>query len=156
MGASTLGVSPDSSLACMLELAKFILPLFQLATKHLRKCWMPKVYQWMVQELCNDAATRPQSLVVELQLITSVEVTQVLRTFNAWDLPYTELLNPEHQTIHGMFEHWAKHTPDAPSLTFGVCDSVPTFIRAGHISHAGAYPYSAAEFHPSLICLGFW
>ena len=140
MGASTLGVSADSSLACMLALTKFVLPLFQLATKHLRKFWMPKVYQWMLQELCNDAATRPQSLVVELQLITSVEVTQVLRTFNAWDLPYTELLNPEHQTIHGMFEHWAKHTPDAPSLTFGVGDpcSVLAFIAAGHTSHVVA------------------
>ena len=119
------------------------------------------MYQWILQELCNDAATRPQSLVVELQLITSLEVTQVLRTFNAWDLPYTELLNPEHQTIHGMFEHWAKHTPDAPSLTFGVGDpcsggDVLTVIRAGHISHAGAYPKSAAGPHPSQICLSLW
>ena len=116
------------------------------------------MYQWMLQELCNDAATRPQSLVVELQLITSLEVTQVLRTFNAWDLLYTGLLNPEHQTIHGMFEHWAKHTPDAPSLTFGVGNpcSVLTIIRAGHISHVVAYSKSAAGPHPSQICLGPW
>ena len=44
----------------------------------------------------------------------------MLKTFNAWDLPYTELLNPERQTIHGMFEHWAQHTSEAPALTFGV------------------------------------
>ena len=108
------------------------------------------MYPWMLQELCNDAATRPQSLVVELQLITPLEVTQVLRTFNAWDLPYTKLLNPEHQTIHGMFEHWAKHTPDAPSLTFGVGApySVLTFIRAGHISHVIAYPKVCCRTSP--------
>ncbi len=44
----------------------------------------------------------------------------MLQGFNAWDLPYTNLLNPETQTIHGMFEHWAKHTSEAPALTFGV------------------------------------
>ena len=58
--------------------------------------------------------------VAELALITAPEVTQVLKHFNAWDLPYTDLLNPEQQTIHGMFEHWARHTPEQPSLTFGV------------------------------------
>ena len=111
----------------------------------------------MLQELCTSAATRPQSPVAELQLITLPEVTQVLRTFNAWDLPYTELLNPEQQTIHGMFEHWAKHTPDAPSLTFGVggpCP-VPAFIRARHMSHACACPQSGAgpfQYGSARVC----
>jgi hypothetical protein len=62
----------------------------------------------------------PYKPVAQLNLITPPEVTQVLHTFNAWDLPYTELLNPERQTIHGMFEYWAHHMPEAPSLTFGV------------------------------------
>ena len=44
----------------------------------------------------------------------------MLHTFNAWNLSYTKLLDPERQTIHGMFGYWARRTPDAPSLTFGV------------------------------------
>ncbi len=72
------------------------------------------------QELCGSAVADPYKPVAQLNLITPPEVTQVLHTFNAWDLPYTELLNPERQTIHGMFEYWAHHMPEAPSLTFGV------------------------------------
>ncbi len=67
----------------------------------------------------------------QLTLITAPEVTQVLKTFNAWDLPYTDLLNPERQTIHGMFEHWARHAPEQPSLTFGVSlSSAVNFMQA--------------------------
>ena len=73
-----------------------------------------------VQELLCSAAAAPGTAVARLTLITPPEVTQVLRSFNAWDLPYTQLLDPEKQTIHGMFEHWAQHTPQAPALTFGV------------------------------------
>lgn len=77
-----------------------------------------------MQELLQSAAAAPGTQVARLDLITPSEVTQVLKTFNAWDLPYTELLNPERQTIHGMFEHWAQHTPEAPALTFGVSISL--------------------------------
>ena len=73
-----------------------------------------------MQELLHSAAEAPGIQVNCMNLITPPEVTQVLKAFNAWDLPYTDLLNPETQTIHGMFEHWAKHTPEAPALTFGV------------------------------------
>ena len=73
-----------------------------------------------VQELLCSAAAAPSTAVARLNLITPPEVSQVLRSFNAWDLPYTQLLDPEKQTIHGMFEHWAEHTPQAPALTFGV------------------------------------
>ena len=68
----------------------------------------------------------------QLTLITAPEVTQVLKTFNAWDLPYTRLLNPEQQTIHGMFEHWARRTPERPSLTFGVSPFMPVICRQHH------------------------
>lgn len=74
----------------------------------------------LMQELLHSAAALPGAQVSRLNLITPPEVTQVLKGFNAWDLPYTDLLNPETQTIHGMFEHWAKHTPEAPALNFGV------------------------------------
>ena len=73
-----------------------------------------------MQELLHSAAAAPGAQVSRLNLITPPEVMQVLQGFNAWDLPYTDLLNPETQTIHGMFEHWAKHSPEAPALTFGV------------------------------------
>lgn len=112
------------------------------------------------QELCNSAATRLQSPVADLRLITLPEVTQVLRTFNAWDLPYTDLLNPEHQTIHGMFEHWAKHTPDAPSLTFGVGDLVLSLYKNIYVCQSRAafsrrcMVRSAAGACPSQTCLG--
>ena len=72
------------------------------------------------QELCSSAVAHPDHPAAQLNLITAPEVTQVLKTFNAWDLPYTNLLNPEQQTIHGMFEHWARHTPEQASLTFAV------------------------------------
>ncbi len=77
---------------------------------------MPRI--WHVQEVLQSAADTPGAPVSRLNLITPPEVAQVLKAFNAWDLPYTDLLNPETQTIHGMFEHWAKHTPEAPALTF--------------------------------------
>ena len=73
-----------------------------------------------MQELLHSAAASPGTQVSRLNLITPPEVMQVLKGFNAWDLPYTDLLNPETQIIHGMFEHWAKHTPEAPALNFGV------------------------------------
>ena len=87
-----------------------------------------------VQELLRSAAAAPGTAVARLNLIPPPEVTQVLRTFNAWDLPYTELLNPEKQTIHGMFEHWAQHTPQAPALTFGVrCEGLPHHEYSGDL-----------------------
>ena len=67
------------------------------------------------QELLCSAGSAPGAAVARLNLITLPEVTQVLRSFNAWDLPYTQLLDPEKQTIHGMFAHWAQHTPQAPA-----------------------------------------
>ncbi|CAK0785103.1 hypothetical protein CVIRNUC_008309 [Coccomyxa viridis] len=88
-------------------------------------------------ELLCSAASAPGAAVARLNLITPPEVTQVLRSFNAWDLPYTQLLDPEKQTIHGMFEHWAEHTPQAPALTFG--DTTLSFAeldaRANQLAH---------------------
>ena len=62
----------------------------------------------------------------------------MLQGFNAWDLPYTNLLNPETQTIHGMFEHWAQHTPEAPALTFGVIRMARLTALSALLLHARA------------------
>ena len=51
-----------------------------------------------MQELCSSAVADPDGPVAQLNLITVPEVPQVLKTFNACDLPYTELHNMEQQT----------------------------------------------------------
>ena len=105
---------------------------------------------WL-QELCGSAVADPYKPAAQLNLLTPPEVTQVLHTFNAWDLPYTELLNPERQTIHGMFEYWACRTPDAPSLTFGVRSS-PT-ICCHELSNSGTQHVQSTRTSNSLLAL---
>lgn len=105
---------------------------------------------WL-QELCGSAVADPTKPVAQLSLLTPPEVTQVLHMFNAWDLPYTELLDPERQTIHGMFEYWARRTPNAPSLTFGV--RFPFTICCHELSNSGTQLVQRTRPSNSLLAL---
>jgi hypothetical protein len=104
-----------------------------------------------LQELCGSAVADSYKPVAQLNLLTPPEVTQVLHTFNAWDLPYTELLDPERQTIHGMFEYFARHTPDAPSLTFGVRS--PFTIWCHELCNSGSQHVQKTRPSNSLLAL---
>ena len=110
-----------------------------------------------VQELLCSAAAAPSTAVARLRLITPPEAAQVLRSFNAWDLPYTRLLDPEQQTIHGMFEHWAEHTPQAPALTFGVrwqrSSSPQGPCKA--VNAKSANMMMSGRFTPEMLCSEF-
>lgn len=61
----------------------------------------------------------PNAPVDSLSFVTDAERRVLLDTFNATGLAPSELMHAE-QTIHGMLEHWAAATPDAPAASFEV------------------------------------
>ena len=73
----------------------------------------------------------PNAPVDSLSFVTDAERRALLDTFNATGLAPSELMRAE-QTIHGMLEHWAAATPDAPAASFEV--------RTEIFSSAQAYP----------------
>ena len=71
----------------------------------------------VVQALLASIAADPNAPVDSLCFVTEAERCVLLRTFNASQLAPSELMHPG-QTIHGMLEHWAAATPDAPAVWF--------------------------------------
>ena len=66
----------------------------------------------------RSAAASPDSPLAELTMVQPAEVEQVVGAFNQTErslpAPY------DNCTIHGMFEHWADHTPSAPAVAYEV------------------------------------
>ena len=71
------------------------------------------------QALLTSIIADPSAPIDSLCLITEGERGVLLSTFNATHLPPSELMHAQ-QTIHGMLEHWAAATPDAPAVRFEV------------------------------------
>ena len=59
-----------------------------------------------------------------LSLLQPAEVDTLLNKFNAAEVPPSELLH-EQQTLHGLLEHWASATPEAPAAEYKVCPPPP-------------------------------
>ena len=70
-----------------------------------------------MQALLTSITAEPNAPVDSLCFVTEAERSVLLHTFNATQLAPSELMHPG-QTIHGMLEHWAAATPDAPAAWF--------------------------------------
>ena len=67
-----------------------------------------------VQALLTSIIAAPNAPVDSLCFVTDAERAVLLHSFSG---PH---LAPPQQTIHGMLEHWAAATPDAPAVSFEV------------------------------------
>ena len=70
-----------------------------------------------VQALLTSITAEPNAPIDSLCFVTEAERKALLHTFNATQLAPSELMHPG-QTIHGMLEHWAAATPNAPAVRF--------------------------------------
>ena len=70
-----------------------------------------------MQALLTSITADPSAPVDGLCFVTEAERSALLHTFNATQLAPSELMHPG-QTIHGMLEHWAAATPNAPAVWF--------------------------------------
>ena len=70
-----------------------------------------------MQALLTGIIADPNAPVDSLCIMTEAERNALLHAFNATQLAPSELMHPG-QTIHGMLEHWAEATPDAPAVCF--------------------------------------
>ena len=68
-----------------------------------------------VQAFLTSIIADPSAPIDSLCFVTEGERGVLLSTFNATHLPPSELMHAQ-QTIHGMLEHWAAATPDAPAV----------------------------------------
>ncbi len=68
----------------------------------------------VVQALLASIAADPNAPVDSLCFVTEAERDVLLLSFNG------PPLEPPQRTIHGMLEHWAAATPDAPAVSFEV------------------------------------
>ena len=73
----------------------------------------------LTQALLDSIAAEPDSPVGHLSIVGPDERSRLLEEFNSTDVPHTELFH-EAQTLHGLLEHWAAATPDAPAAIFQV------------------------------------
>ena len=64
---------------------------------------------------------KPDTPIERLCFISAPEREMLLHTFNASPTASPALHNPA-RTIHGMLEHWAAATPDAPAAVFEACN----------------------------------
>ena len=67
-----------------------------------------------MQALLTSIIAAPNVPVDSLCFVTEAERDVLLHSFNG-----PHLAPPQH-TIHGMLEHWAAATPDAPAVSFEV------------------------------------
>ena len=72
-----------------------------------------------MQALLEAAAEQPSAPVSALPVVGGAEQRLLLDSFAGPSMAPTELCHAE-QTIHGLLEHWAAATPDAPVAGFQV------------------------------------
>lgn len=72
-----------------------------------------------VQALLEAAAEQPGSPVSALPVVGAAERRLLLDSFAGSSMAPTELCHAD-QTIHGLLDHWAAATPDAPVAGFQV------------------------------------
>ena len=73
----------------------------------------------LAQALLDSIASDPDMAVDRLDILGPDERERLLVGFNATQLAPSELMHPG-QTIHGMLEHWAIATPEAPAALYEV------------------------------------
>ena len=76
-------------------------------------------YRSLAQALLDSIVAEPNSPIGHLSMIGPEERSRLLEEFNSTDVPHTELFH-EAQTLHGLLEHWATATPNAPAAIFEV------------------------------------
>lgn len=69
------------------------------------------------QALLDSIAADPDTPIGRLSMLGPGEERQLLVAFNDHALPPAPPCHAE-QTIHGLLEHWAAATPDAPAAVF--------------------------------------
>lgn len=70
--------------------------------------------------LLENIPAAPNAPLEQLGIMDAREQQLVLHTFNRADADVAAGGALESATIHGMLEHWANATPDAPSVVFEV------------------------------------
>lgn len=71
------------------------------------------------QALLDSIAADPDMAIDCLDILGPDERKELLVGFNAVHLAPSQLMHPG-QTIHGMLEHWAAATPEAPAALYEV------------------------------------